>query len=177
MASKVTENVVGGDILIIKHLCKQLRYSPEKTKFYIDAAKHGVIAVETFLEYAISKVGKLKRCNKDGQDFTDGSDAKKGIVHTHSHGKSIMNDTRECVIGNVKNKNGKLRILIADVLVGELYYFKVPKKAFAGKKTLHFVFNVDGGAPVKFVNRQSGKTLNWKLWNEYRVNTFKELCQ
>ena len=179
MASKITDNTIAGDILIVKELCKQLRYSPEKTKFYIDAAKHGVIAVETLLEYAISKVGKLQRCIKNGQDFSDGSDAKKGIVGTHSHGEKRrgQNNTRECSIANVENKNGKLRIMIADASVGELYYFSVPKKAFAGRKRISVIFNADGDAPEKFHNRQSGKTLSWKLWNEYRVNSFKELCQ
>jgi len=86
MAAIFTENAVKGDILIIQELCKQLRYSKQKTKFFVDAAKHGVIAVETFLEQAIAKVGGLTRTNKSGRDFTDGSDAKKGVIHVHTHG-------------------------------------------------------------------------------------------
>jgi hypothetical protein len=174
MASKVTDNVVAGDILIIKELSKHLKYSQEERKFMIRLAKKGAIAVETLLEEAISKIGKIERCIQDGQDFKDKSDAKKGIVHFHSHGANYSTVNRECNIGNVIAKNGKLRIMIADNLTDELFYFVVPKPAYKGRKNLNIIFNMRGGAPESF---KGNKSFNYAMWNKYRVNSFKEMCQ
>jgi hypothetical protein len=174
MASKVTGNVVAGDILIIKELSKHLKYSKEERKFLIRLAKKGAVAVETLLEEAISKVGKIERCIKDGQDFKDKSDAKKGIVGFHSHGANVSTINRECNIGNVGGKNGKLRIMIADNLTDELFYFVIPKSAYNGRKSLHFTFNQRGGAPESF---NGTKSFNYRMWNKYRVNSFRELCE
>lgn len=173
MASKVTNNVIAGDILIIKELSKHLKYSQEERKFMIRLAKKGAIAVETLLEEAISKIGKLSRCIKNGQDFIDKSDAKKGIVHFHSHGISHSTINRECNIGNVLGKNGKLRIMVADNLTDELFYFVVPKSAYKNKKNLNIIFNIRGGSPSYFMNTTS---FNYDMWNKYRVKNFKELC-
>jgi hypothetical protein len=174
MAAVLRENTVNGEILIIQELCKQLKYSKQKTKFHTEAAKHGVIAVEALLEKAIAKVGGLTRCNKDGRDFTDGSDAKKGVINFH---KGSEYDTiRRCDIGNLKNKRGILRIVIADPLYGKLYYFRVPRSVYVGRKSIYFCFNSTG--ETKCMKYKSGKiTLMWKLWNACRVDTFKELCQ
>jgi len=69
--------------------------------------------------------------------------------------------------------------MIADPLTGALYYFRVPRSFYVGKKCLYLNFSangVDGKAKIrKYV---AGKpTMSWKLWNKYHVNTFKELCQ
>jgi hypothetical protein len=179
MASVLTDNTVDGDILIIQELCKQLRYSKQKTKFFVDAAKHGVIAVETFLEQAIAKVGGLTRTNKNGRDFTDGSDAKKGTVYTHTHGLNGQVDrnvTRNVTIGNLKNKRGILRVVVADPWTQELFYFKVPHSAYADKKKIDLTFSMEG-QPEVIKYRCGNLTLSWKMWNKYRVNTFNELCQ
>jgi hypothetical protein len=175
MASTLTDNGIKGDILIIKELCKNLKFSKQKTNFYIDAAKHGVIAVESLLEQAIAKVGRLERCNKDGQDFKDGSDAKKAIVSPNL----------EVTIKNLKNKKGLLRIMIAnpspwaEILHGEkLYYFKVPHSAYADKQSINIRFNSSHARDVnvyKYKNNQI--TRAWKIWNKYRVYSFKELCE
>lgn len=175
MASVLSDNTVDGDILIIQELCKRMRLSKQETNFYLRAAKHGVIAVETFLEQAIAKVGGLTRTNKTGRDFTDGSDAKKGVVCIHSHGSNGQVD-RSVNIGSLKNKRGILRIMIADPWTQELFYFKVPHSAYLGKNSIHFTFSMKGQSTA--VKYKDGKpTLTWKMWNKYRVMTFKELCQ
>ena len=169
MASTLTDNGIKGDILIIKELCKNLKFSKQKTNFYIDAAKHGVIAVESLLEQAIAKVGRLERCNKDGQDFKDGSDAKK----------AIFSPNLEVTIKNLKNKKGLLRIMIANpspwagiFREEKLYYFKVPHSAYADKQSINIRFN---SSNYKYKNNQITRT--WKIWNKYRVYSFKELCE
>jgi len=175
MAATLSENGINGDILIIKELCKNLKFSKQKTNFYIDAAKHGVIAVESLLEYAISKVGKLERSNKDGQDFKDGSDAKKAIVTARS----------EVVIKNLKNKKGILRIMIANPYaegypdVETLYYFRVPYSLYGGTGGLNITFkSFEFFSKVNDRKYRHGKvTKAWKIWNKYRVYSFKELCE
>ena len=176
MASIFTENAVKGDILIIQELCKQLRYSKQKTKFFVDAANHGVIAVETFLEQAIAKVGGLTRTNKNGRDFTDGSDAKKATILIHDVSDGYNNLKRSATIANLKNKRGILRIMIADPIYEKLYYFKVPRSLYMGKVTLTFTFSLQGETKIQRY-RDGKETTTWKLWNKYRVMTFKELCQ
>jgi len=177
MAAVLSENTIIGDTIIIKELCKAMKTSKQETKFYLRAAKHGVIAVETMLEMAIAKVGGLTRSNKNGRDFTDGSDAKKGVVYAHTHGKNGYVD-RGVTINNLKNKRGILRIVIADPWTEELYYFRVPRSLYVGKTELNFNFSAteaDGKAKTR--KHVGGKlTQSWKLWNNYRVNTFKELC-
>ena len=170
MASKVTDNVVAGDILIIKELAKHLKYSQEERKFMIRLAKKGAIAVETLLEEAISKVGKIERCIKDGQDFKDKSDAKKVVVHTHNQ---YGRQSRRGMVSNVAKKNGKLRVLMADNFTDELFYFVIPQKEFIGRGTIEITFNKRGGEPERFMGTDS---LSWRIWNKYRVNSFKELC-
>jgi hypothetical protein len=172
MASTLTDNGIKGDILIIKELCKNLKFSKQKTNLYIDAAKHGVIAVESLLEQAIAKVGQLERCNKDGRDFKDGSDAKKAIV-----GPNL-----EVTIKNLKNKKGILRIMIANPQPAgypdneQLYYFRVPYSLYAGKGGLKIRFNIFSGCDdTKYRNGEV--TMTWQLWNKYRVYSFKELCE
>jgi hypothetical protein len=171
MASKVTKNVVGGDILIIRELAKHLKYSQDERKFMTRLAKKGAIAVETLLEEAISKVGKLQRCIKDGQDFKDKSDAKKAIVHSHNCGKYV---TRRGLISNVCKKNGKLRVMIADNFTDELFYFVIPRNECIGRGTIEIIFNQRGGEPESFKSKES---FNWRIWNKYRVKSFKELCE
>ena len=177
MASKVTNNAVAGDILIIEELAKHLRYKKEEREFMIRLAKKGVIAVESLLEEAISKVGKLKRCIKDGQDFIDSSDAKKATVGLISN----FDKNRGATIGNVKGKNGKLRVMVADPYVKKgLYYFVIPNHELKGKHNIKIPFHKDGGPPNRFLNLTCLSTCTEyftdRLWICYQVKNFHEMC-
>lgn len=163
MASIFTENCVAGDILIVKELTKHLEYSPSQTKFVIELAKSGQIAVETMLENAISKIGKLMRSSKKGEDFIDGSDAKKAI--TWQVDKNLYS-WRRTEIGNLKNKRGILRCMVADSISQELYYFKFPHSAYKGKQKILIPFDRFG---FQATNSRSS------VWN-YQVSSFEELC-
>lgn len=167
MASKVTDNVKAGDIQLVKELAKQLRYSKTRTRFCIDDCKHGVLAVESLLEKAISIKGKLERSIIDGQDFIDTSDAKKVIV-TNNGGDY---NTRVACIGGVAKKNGVLRVMVADPVSKQNYYFIIPQKECIGKKNLRITFSKFGGQPKTITNSFSSRA-----WLLYQVNTFKELC-
>ena len=113
MASKNTENTVAGDTLIIEMLSKYMNWDKSNKKLMLEMASHGVIAVETLLELAISKVGNLQRSNEDGEDFVDGSDAKKATVYN-------QDTNRVAWIGNIK-KNGVLRTVVADPEINEIF--------------------------------------------------------
>jgi len=80
MASKISNAIIKGDKLIIAELGKHLRYSKDDINTLIKASKKGIIAVETLVEEAISKVAKVKRSSKDGEDFVNGWDAKKELL-------------------------------------------------------------------------------------------------
>ena len=174
MASKNTENTIDGDVLIIKALSKHLRYTVTQTKFLTNLAKTGVIAVETLVEQAISKVGKLKRSNEDGEDFIDGSDAKKATVYYES---ILTSDRRTAWIGRA-DKKGVLRCVIADPVANKVFYFKIPqniRKHFYGNNKsneLTIPFSPNGGKPEKLMQ---GRGAHY-IWNYCLVNSFKELC-
>lgn len=188
MASKVTENSVEGDILIIKELSKHLQYTPEKMKMMIEESYHGTIAVESLLERAIATVGKLQRSNEDGQDFIDGSDAKKATVTIND----AKTGDRAVRIENVANKNGILRVMIAEPMTGELFYFKIPNHEIKGKSNIKIAFSRTGGIQEKIINKIetykflkesiggnikfNPKFFNERAWLFYRVDSFEELC-
>jgi hypothetical protein len=186
MASKNTKNTALGDILIINELAKHLKFSEEEKKFTIKLAKKGIIAVETLLEESISKVGKIKRSNEDGEDFIDGSDAKKCIVSNNDS----KTDSKSVTISNVNGKKGILRVLVADPNTKQLYYFKIPNRELKNKHNgIKIMFSKNGGMP-EHLKKKSIPTVNiWgeknikvpdtfsaRCWLTFRVNSFKELC-
>ena len=168
VASKITDNTVLGDKLLIPVLGKYLGFSEEKINMCIELAESGCIAVESLLELTISKVGNLQQSIIDGQDFIDGSDAKKCVVTTISLDDGSIGAT----ITNVKNKNGILRVVVSEPTTNKIYYFKIPNEELKERHNIKIRFSNFGGMPRKL--RQD--TLSWKLWNKYRVDTFEELC-
>jgi|FreactTroBogLake_1042271.scaffolds.fasta_scaffold26124_2 hypothetical protein len=188
MASTNTYNVIDGDIILIKELTKQLKYTPGKTKDLINYAKKGIVAVESLLEEAISVVGGLKRSIENYEDFSDGSDAKKCTVTYND----VITGSRSITIGNVSLKRGCLRVMAADPFTGQVFYFKIPNKEVIGKHNLKINFSNRGGIPDKIKDKllQSkgvnlwgekikveANNFNERAWLIYRVNTFKELCK
>jgi hypothetical protein len=179
MASKISDNIVAGDLLLIKELAPYIGMKKD-LPVLLKLAKNGAIATETLLEMAISKVGKLERSAKDGQDFVDGSDAKKAIPYFADKAKKV----RVAWIGKIF-KNGYLRIAVSDPLAKEVYYFKVPKSHLEHLKRkkrdcFTITFSTNGGPPDNMnygENRNNGwGSLSYRMWNFYRVSSFKELC-
>ena len=184
VASKNTQNVADGDVLIINELSEYLKYTDVQTKFLVDLAKKGIIAVETLLEEAISKVGKIKRSNKDGEDFVDGSDAKKAVVTL----KDANTGERAASIGNVGNKKGILRVLVSEPMTEQLFFFKIPNREIKGKNSIKISFSREGGMQDKIrrtlilnstldkKTKIKPKSFSERAWLMYRVHSFKELC-
>lgn len=172
MASTNTQNVINGDLIFIEKLSKHHKFSGKERNLMFELTKNGIIAVETFLEETISLVGRIRRSNNTGEDFIDGSDAKKGIVTLND----AKTGSRASTIGNVKNKKGVLRICIADPLTRELYYFLIPNSEIGSKTHLKIFFDKDGGMPKKMTKISGADSFSSRAWLEYRVGTFEELC-
>lgn len=184
MASKNTLNVAEGDVLMIRLLGEELGYSENKIQFLCDEALDGVIAVESLLEKAISRIGGIARSNKDGEDFIDGSDAKKATATV----KDANTGTRAASISGVKNKKGLLRVAISEPLKNEVYFFKIPQEEYKNKEQLTIMFHRNGGPPdaVRRASLSSSvwskplkedNTFSTRVWTKYQVATFKELCE
>jgi len=168
VASKITSNTVLGDKLLIPLLGKHLGFNEEKINMCVELAESGCIAVESLLELAISKVGNLQQSTIDGQDFIDGSDAKKCVVTTIS----LEHDSIGATITNVRNKNGILRVVVSEPATNQVYYFKIPNEELKNRHNIKIRFNNFGGEPSRLHN----ETLSSKLWKLYRVKSFEELC-
>jgi len=160
--------------MFINLLSPYMGWTRNQKQLMLEMVQHGVIAVETLLELAISKVGKIKRSTIDGQDFIDGSDAKKATVYNQNGDKSAK-EQRQAWIGNIV-KNGVLRIVIADPKKGEMFFFKVPQKVTKTlnnkRNMMNIPFSPDGGKP----SRLRPNAIPYVIWNECRVDSFEELC-
>lgn len=179
MASKNTKNAVEGDLLILTELMKHLRIPVVERQDFIKVVKWGGLAIETWLEQAISKVAKIKRSNTNGEDFVNGWEAKKCTVIYHTHGEGKQSVNREANIGNLHMKHGDVLIVAADPLSQELFYFKVPSVEIQGRKTITITFNTNGGELTKFAARNGSveNSFSWRLWNLYRKKSFRDLCK
>jgi hypothetical protein len=169
MASKLTKNSIAGDILIVTELAKHLKYSLAERQLILRMTKKGMIAVETMLEEAISRVGKLTRSEHgNGEDFIDGTDAKKGVVSNND----TNTRTKAVTIGRVSSKVGDLRIMASDPLNGKLFYFRIPNHELKDKCNIKIMFGQDGDMPKKL----RPNTFSGRCWLNYQVKSFKELC-
>ena len=184
MSSNHSEQTAESDILAIEYLWKQMKVTSkagvtvEQTK---KLAKNGLLSVSNILEQAILDTNKkLKKSNKDGEDYTDGSDAKYMTARDRGHG-NMPNGTQQlknaAVLTQkaVRNKKGALRIFIThiDSRNNTVNYrmFLLPYPQWKKRMT-------KAGIPFFF----SAKTGNLtptaeKRWGEFEVKSFEELCK
>jgi Mor family transcriptional regulator len=164
MATTLGENSVEGDKIIFEDIMKHAyanfrNMDPERLLRRM--VQDGVIQIDALFEQAISVQGKLARQSVEGRDFADGSDAKKAL--TQPLVEAGKTPRRVAPITNIEGKHGSLRIIVGETVTGKTYYFKVPKRAYRGLRSIRIYFN-ENGTP------KDGK------WFRYRVNTFEELC-
>lgn len=164
MAAILTEHSVKGDNIIFDDIMEHAYANFKNMDPLVLLRKmvsHGVVQMDALFEQAISTRGRLQRQSTEGRDFVDGSDAKKALTQPMiEEGKTPR---RVAQITNIEGKHGSLRIIVAETLTGKTYYFKVPKRAYQGLRSIRIYFNEDG-------TPKDGK------WFQYRVNTFKELA-
>ena len=173
MASAYSVESFKCDEIILLDLYKYAGYSDNDLPTLKKAVRRGDLAVESLVENAISKTGKLKRVKIEGMDFEDGSDAKKTTV-MNQFGKTAF--VRGAGFSS-KNKKGILRVVVVEPLTKEVYYFKILPEFYVNRgkaraKSLRIPFAKDGGPP-KFTGKNK---IAEELWS-YRVNNFKDLCK
>jgi hypothetical protein len=159
--------------LLMSEFGKAFKYSPSQMKFAERFIEDGAL-IHKMAEHAVAKVCKLTMCPVGKfQDYTNGWDCKTSVVSDHQRG--LKNQTgRGATITDIKQKKNGLYIILADPIVNEVYFFKVPKRVFKDKREIYFNFRPEGGPrPAKKIFRGE-KTVSWQLWNECRVESMKD---
>lgn len=172
MASKYSTDQFSADEILLEKIYKFAGYKKEHLPGLKKAVKQGDLAMESMVENAISRVGKLKRTNEHGMDFTDGSDAKKVTVVN----QGTIKDPNRGAGFSTKNKKGTLRVVVVDPMINEVFYFKIPPSFYIGVKqkrretALRIRFSKNGGKPTKFTENGTSK----EIWS-FQVKSFKQL--
>lgn len=174
MASRYSEELFKSDEILLNAIYTFAGYNKNHLPALRKAVLQGDLAMESVVENAIARIGKIDRVNVKGMDFSDGSDAKKVTVAN----QGTIADPRRGAGFSTKNKKGILRVVVVDPMVSEVFYFKIPPEFYIGldqarrEVALRIPFSKDGGIPKRFpVHASTSKA----LWS-FRVNTFKDLC-
>lgn len=186
MASNHSEQTGESDSLALDFLWTKMSAS-SRAGVTLDQAKKlatkGLISVSNVLEQAILDTNKkLKKSNKTGEDYTDGSDAKYMTARPRGHG-SYKGKTKEKPLtvtaavlspASVRNKKGSLRVFIThiDAVNDRVEYrmFLLPYPQWTKimpKGGIDFCFDSKGNLAPRSVKR----------WGKFEVKTFKELCK
>lgn len=173
MASKYSLEQYKADEILLERIYSFAGYKKSHLPALRYAVRQGDLAMESVVENAIARVGKLERIDLPGMDFNDGSDAKKSTVVNQGTYKRLVRGAGF----STKNKKGTLRVVVVDPMVSEVFYFKIPSEFYLNQKqkrretALRILFDKDGGVPKNLNRHSTGK----EIWS-YRVKTFKELC-
>jgi hypothetical protein len=174
MASKYSTEQFIADEILLEKIYRFAGYKKEHLSALKRAVRQGDLAMESMVENAISRIGKLERTNKQGMDFVDGSDAKKvtvvnqGTIKVPNRGAGF----------STRNKKGILRVVVVDSMIGEVFYFKVPPEFYVNvtqrrrETALRIRFSKNGGKPAKFTPNGTSE----EMWS-FQVKSFKELCK
>lgn len=172
MASRYNKDVFKSDEILLNHIYSHAGYTRKDIPTLLKAVRRGDLAMESLVENAIARVGKLKRVDITGMDFNDGSDSKKVTVANQGTKEKINRGAGF----STKNKKGVLRVVVVEPMTEEIFYFRIPPEFYIGKNqkrretALRINFSNTGGKPTKL----SGKT-SQEIWS-YEVSTFKKLC-
>jgi hypothetical protein len=173
MASKYSKEMFRADAILLEHIYSFAGYNKTDLPVLRKAVKRGDLAMESLVENAVSRVGKLKRVDVIGMDHEDGSDTKKVTVVNQG---TKLKPYRGAGF-STKNKKGILRVVVVDPLIEEIFYFKIPPAFYVGVKqkrrevALRIRFHKDGGRPFK----KNEIVSDTDIWF-YQVKTFKKLC-
>lgn len=184
MSTNHSENTTISDQAAIEFLWKKLSKS-STAGISLEQAKTlaiwGGVSVSNLLEQAIlDNNKKLKKSNKDGEDYTDGSDAKYMTARARKHNKykdkhQYTNNAAVLSPAALKNKHGHLRIFIThlDDRRNKTNYrmFLIPLHEWKTRM-------MKGGVDFAFSSKTGDLApRSYKRWGEFEVKTFKELCK
>jgi hypothetical protein len=129
-----------------------------------------LINIGELAEKAVSKKTGVKQTGKcqQGYDLENGWEIKHGQAHLNAKGTQ-----RKAYIAGMENKTGTLRVVITERLTGNLYFFKVPYKAYKDYTTSSLCWAFDAeGQPQRTSKRATTRPNYW----DYEVASFDELC-
>lgn len=173
MASKYSTDTFKADEILLRHIYSHAGYTKNELNVLLKAVRRGDLAMESVVENAIARVGKLKRVDLPGMDFSDGSDSKKVTVVN----QGTKNKPYRGAGFSTKNKKGVLRVVVVEPLTSEVFYFRIPPEFYVGQKqkrretALRILFNQEGGKPDFKSHSKTSK----EIWS-YEVSTFTKLC-
>jgi len=173
MASRYSKEAFKADEILLNKIYNHAGYNKKDIPTLLKAVRRGDLAMESLVENAISKVGKLERVNIQGMDFIDGSDAKKVTVVNQG---TIDKPIRGAGF-STKNKKGILRVVVVEPMTEEVFYFRIPPEFYIGREqkrreiALRIPFSKFGGIP----QHKPSSTTSKEIW-DFQVKTFKKLC-
>jgi hypothetical protein len=130
-----------------------------------------LIDIGELAEKAVAKKAGVKQSGKcqTAYDLENGWEIKHGQSHI-----SNSKTQRNAYIAGMRNKTGTLRVVITERLTGNLYFFKVPFKAYKDYRSssLMWAFELDG-TPRRVPKAAMSRPCYW----DYEVSSFNELCK
>lgn len=170
-----TDNAIQYDVKVVKHLLHYLDYSKEKQKVLLELVKEGIVQRDRIVELAMAKVGGYDITSIDGQDFSDGSDAKSTTSSARNNDVKRGAWMNSFEVRKVGTKVGALRILAYNKILDKFHYFFIPRNAYKHlKQNLTIVietYTTKTGEPLFTGIPNTDK----KFW-EYECATFEEMA-
>lgn len=175
MSTIVSINSVAGNLLIhekmsphIKNSFNKNRNSPKELEEDKNTRRGmieaGCLDIGSLVEHCMALQNpKLKRIQgaQNGCDFTDGSDAKMATICEVNDAQGYT--SYRTTIKHIANKTGTLRCIIANTVNGEVAFFLIP-------------YDVHSTYSNAFAISYSPSKNAYGKFEEYRVDTFKQLC-
>jgi len=124
-----------------------------------------IFNVERLIEESLAAVGNYLLVDREGYDFSDYSDSKTTTVNLNS---------RVGTVGSVETKIGALRITAYNPFKNAADYFFVSRQDLKYVKSPCYGVN-DHKERIKFT--YSKKSDSYGMFEDYRVNNFKELAR
>ena len=124
-----------------------------------------IFNVERLIEESLSAVGNYLLVDREGYDFSDYSDSKTTTVNLNS---------RVGTVSSVETKIGALRITAYNPFKNAADYFFVSRQDLKYVKSPCYGVN-DHKERIKFT--YSKKSDSYGMFEDYRVDNFKELAQ
>ena len=170
-----TDNAIQYDVKVVKHLLHYLDYSKEKQKVLLELVEEGIVQRDRIVELAMAKVGGYDITSIDGQDFSDGSDAKSTTSTARNNDKKRGSWTNSFEVRKVATKVGALRVIGYNKILDKFHYFYIPHHAYKHLKSNLTItiesYTVHAGEPVFTGIPDTNK----KFW-EYECATFEEMA-
>jgi hypothetical protein len=139
------------------------------------AIQHGLMQIETWLEFAISNVSGITHAPATGMDFSDGSDAKKVTsLSCKSNEKTGRWENRYKIKG-IKNKKGILRVMAYNRVKQKFEYFAIPYEAYQHINGDHLNITLDSYSGY-YDHEPEYKGEVRGRYAEYMVKDFNEMA-